>query len=195
MLVLLVLLLCGLGLPLPEEIPIISAAYLSYEGDVALVPAIIMVILAVLIGDTVLYYVGWRYGNQIFTIYPFRNLVTPERVKKANYRFHRWGNRVVFVARFIAGLRATVFLTAGILKMPYRRFILMDSLAAVIGIPLNMIIVNYVLHYVGDEPTDAVRAMHRTGRAALVGVLLLIVVITAIRYFRRKGRISAKLPS
>ncbi|MFH1016660.1 MAG: DedA family protein [Pseudomonadota bacterium] len=185
-LVLLVLLLCGMGLPLPEEIPIISAAYLAYEGDVGLVPAIMMVIVAVLVGDTILYSVGRRYGNRIFTIFPFRNLVTPERMKKANQRFHRWGNRVVFVARFIAGLRATVFLTAGILRMPYRRFILLDSVAALISIPLNMIIVNYVLHYVGDEPSDAVRAMHRTGRSALIVVLLLVAAFSAIVYFRRK---------
>jgi membrane protein DedA with SNARE-associated domain len=190
-LVVLVLLLCGLGLPLPEEIPIIAAAYLAFEGDVTLPTAIVLVLIAVLIGDSTLYWIGWRHGNRIFTIYPFRSLMTENRVKKANHLFHRWGNRVVFIARFVAGVRATVFLTAGILKMPYKRFILLDGIAAGISIPLNMIIVDYVLHYVGDDTSDALKAIRKTGRAVMIGILMLVVLFSIFLYFRRKSRAAA----
>jgi membrane protein DedA with SNARE-associated domain len=185
-LILLVLLICGLGLPLPEEIPIIAIGYFTYTGDVRLSVAIVLTILAILGGDSGLYFIGRRYGNRIFEVPPFKTLVTPNRMKKANHYFHKYGNGVVFMGRFIAGVRATIFLTAGILRMPYRRFITLDGLAALISIPLNIWIVHHALKIFGEEIDLVIDSMRRAGRTLMLALLVLVVVGSVYLYVRRR---------
>lgn len=186
--VIFLLLLCGLGLPLPEEIPIIAAGYLSYLEIVSLPVAIVLVMAAVLIGDVLLYGIGYRYGNRIFTINAFKNMLTPARMAKANHYFQRWGNRVVFIARFVAGVRGTVFLTAGILKMPFRRFVLLDGSAALITIPLNI----FIVHRFGEEIGTTIVYLKEFKRFISL-VLFLAIGILAIVFIIRRSQLRSKL--
>lgn len=111
--ILIVLFICGVGLPLPEEAPIIAAAYLSYLGVVNPYLCFILLMIAVLAGDSMIYYAGHRFGHRIFEIPVFKRMLTPWRVRRVNEYFHKYGNRVIFFGRFIAGVRGTLFLTGG----------------------------------------------------------------------------------
>jgi membrane protein DedA with SNARE-associated domain len=184
--VILVLLICGLGAPFPEEIPLVLAGYLAYEGEVSLKTCLIVTFVALLVGDSMLFWIGYKFGHQIFKIPIFRKLMTPERVKKVNERFHRYGNRVIFVARFMAGVRGTVFLSAGVLKMPYRRFILFDGLAALLSAPL----VIFIAYHFGGELEYAVKVAKQAGWLlfAVAGILAIGVSVLIIQIRKRRAR-------
>lgn len=191
--VILVLILCGLGFPLPEEICIVAAAYLAHVEEISMKTAVLGVIFGMIVGDSLLYSLGYKFGSRIFEWSFFKKIVTPDRMKRANDYFHRWGNRVVFVARFVMGVRATVFLTAGILRMPYRRFLLFDGLAALISVPINLYIVHKLFSF-GEELDDTIKILKGTGRGIMIIVLTFVVATSLIVYFRRRAIKHKKLP-
>ncbi len=173
---------------MPEEIPIIASAYLAYEGAVPVEWAIFFTVLAALMGDTIIFLVGRHFGHRIFELPILRNMVTRRRLRRANVYFKRWGNGVVFMGRFLAGVRSTVFLSAAILKMPLRRFLLLDGAAAVLSIPLNIIIVYSLLKIWGEDLHAVIQASRKFGHDALLVAAIVVLGLGVLIYFRRKNK-------
>ena len=190
-----VLFICGLGLPLPEEIPLVLAGYLVYVGHVNLEVCFVATFVAILAGDSALFLIGQKLGNRIFDIPMFSKLLTPKRMTKVNQYFQRYGNRVVFIARFMAGVRSTVFLTAGILQMPFRRFLLLDGIAALISAPL-IVWLAYRLFRLGDEIGDGLSYIRQIGWMLFFVVFVLVVGVTILvvrlRAHRKRKLIEAR---
>lgn len=182
--VIVVLLICGLGAPFPEEIPLVLAGYLVYSEEVSLQTCLAWCFVALLAGDSMLFWIGYRFGHRIFQIPILNKLLTPERVHKVNEKFHHYGNRVIFVARFMAGVRGTVFLTAGVLKMPYRRFILFDGMAALVSAPL----VIYIAYRFGSQLEYAIKFAREAGWLLFVIASILAVGISILVLRIRKRR-------
>ena len=63
-------------------------------------------------------------------------MLTPAAKEKVNGMFERFGSWAVFFGRFVAGIRAVVFLTAGMSRFPVWKFLLLDLLAALLSVPL-----------------------------------------------------------
>jgi alkaline phosphatase len=66
----------------------------------------------------------------------FRRIISPRRIKKLSRSFEKWGVLVIFLGRHLVGLRAQIFLVAGILKMPRPKFVLADAVSSLITIAL-----------------------------------------------------------
>lgn len=188
--IVMVLIICGLGLPLPEEIPLFAAGYLAHRGSVSLGEAILLPTLAIIVGDSMIFTLGFHYGHQIFKMKIVERFITPEMLKKVNHYFHKYGNRVVFVARFLAGARAPVFLMAGVLKMPYRRFVILDGMAALISAPLIVWITYHFFNYFDGETGKVLKVVRNTEKWLLIGVMsaVLIVSVLIYRYQRKKKK-------
>jgi len=135
-----ILVLCGFGLPVPEEVTLLGAGFLLFQGRVEVVPIIVVCFVATLIGDSIPFWVGRRFGRQALRNRIVRRAVHPERMRGIMRRFERQGVRAVFVCRFIPGLRLPAWFTAGTLGMPYARFIAVDALGAAILTPLFILV-------------------------------------------------------
>lgn len=129
--IILVLILTGTGLPLPEEVPIIAAGIASSVGTLNPWWAFLSCIVGALLGDAVLYAIGYHFGHSLVIRHPrFAHLVHAEYEAKIEEMIRRHGLKVFFLARFMVGIRAPVYLTAGILRMSFRRFMLIDAFCA-----------------------------------------------------------------
>jgi len=117
----------SLGIPLPGEIVLVSAALMSSQHDLAVNPVGVGVaaVIGAVIGDSIGYSVGRRYGLPLFDRLGrrFPKHFGPGHVALAEKLFNRWGVRAVFFGRFIALLRIFAGPLAGALKMPYPRFL------------------------------------------------------------------------
>jgi membrane protein DedA with SNARE-associated domain len=95
--------------------------------------------------------------------------------------------KTVVTARHVMGLRAAAFLTAGIARVPFWKFVVADAGAAVLGIPLG-----FGLAYFFTDQIKAVMAdVHRAERWLGLAVLLALAAILAVavwRWNRRVGR-------
>ena len=133
-----VLLATGAGLPIPEELVVVAAAWASYEaGPLNPWLAFLLCLAGVLASDCLMYAVGYHFGHSILRENRWvGRWVHPEREARVERLIARHGLKVLFAARFVMGLRSTVYLAAGVLRIPFRRFVVVDVLCAatVIGV-------------------------------------------------------------
>ena len=135
----LALVVSGLGFPLPEELPVITAGILVGHQDSPLKWYIMLpvVILGVVISDGFLYGMGRLCGEWLLTRgWVQRNLVTPEKRAQIEKNFHDRGIAVLLGARLLPGIRSPMFILAGVMRVPLGRFLLADGLYAIPGVNL-----------------------------------------------------------
>ncbi len=126
----LILILGGLGLPIPEEAPIILAAILSRNGQMWAPAALASCLAGVLLGDLVVYFLGYVYGEKVISLPLTRRLITRQREAQIKGYFHRHGFKILVSGRFVPGFRTAAYLTAGILKLPTLKLLATDVVAA-----------------------------------------------------------------
>ncbi len=129
----LILILGGLGLPIPEEVPIIIAAVLTRNGQMSAVPALLSCLAGVLLGDFVVYMLGYFYGEKVLKLRLTRRLLTRQREAQIKGYFHRHGFKILVSGRFVPGFRTAAYLTAGILKLPALKLLVTDLVAATLS--------------------------------------------------------------
>jgi membrane protein DedA with SNARE-associated domain len=131
--VLFVLITCGLGVPLPEDVPLISGGWLIARGGS--LPLMMLTGLAgILIGDTIIFRAGSTYGLRLLETRVGKH-IPGERVARTIALFEKHGAKFIMVARFVPGLRAVTYFVAGTTGVPYWKFIAYDGLAACVSAP------------------------------------------------------------
>ena len=154
-----VLFLCGMGLPVPEDITLITAGYLAGKGAISLTGAILVCFIGVLVGDVLLFSIGSYFGPKVFQWPIFRKVFTPKRVQKATEHINQNAKLICFTARFAPGLRAPIYLTAGTLKVPFKVFIFQDGLAAFASVPL-LVWLGYKFHEHREKAFEILTQIH-----------------------------------
>ncbi|HFC7290330.1 TPA: DedA family protein [Neisseria meningitidis] len=142
-----VLVICGFGVPIPEDLTLVTGGVISGMGYTN--PHIMFAVgmLGVLVGDGIMFAAGRIWRQKILKFKPIARIMTPKRYAQVQEKFDKYGNWVLFVARFLPGLRTAVFVTAGISrKVSYLRFLIMDGLAALISVPVWIYLGEYGAH-------------------------------------------------
>lgn len=125
----------SLGIPLPGEIALVTAAVLATRESLNISPLWVAVaaITGAIIGDTIGYSIGRRFGMSLFERLSrrFPKHFGPGHVALAEQLFHRWGVWAVFFGRFVALLRILAGPLAGALHMRYPRFLAANASGAV----------------------------------------------------------------
>ena len=135
--VIIFLILTGCGLPIPEEVGIIAAGVWAADGAMNFWLGLLACVFGCIVGDSIMYAIGYRFGKSVLREHPmFTGFLTPERERHIEQMIRRRGAAVLFTARFLVGVRGPVYLTAGILHFPYRRFLIIDVMCATIVVSL-----------------------------------------------------------
>jgi membrane protein DedA with SNARE-associated domain len=163
-----VLLLGSLGVPIPEEVAIVSAGLLSHQGVMRWWLALPTCIAGVLSGDLVLYWAGRHWGERVLEQPLIGRLLNRARLEQIEASYRRRGALIVFVARHVMGLRAAAFVGAGVVGLPFWKFVAADGVAIAYGVPLN-----FLLAFLFSRHLRAVMAeVHRVeGWLALAAVV------------------------
>ncbi len=179
-----VFVLCGLGLPLPEELVLVAAGYVCFKGHADL-PAMIGVCgAAILLGDAVPFLLGRVFGARLLRIRWLRMIVNPRRLAKFDVWFRRRGDLVIIVARFIPGIRVVAFFTAGTMRMSLKRFLLLDLAGITVSAPL-LVWIGYVTGPFIDSTIDTIV---RAERSVLIGTLVAGAVAALWLWLRLRRR-------
>ncbi len=202
-----VLIVAGLGVPIPEDVPLALAGYTCNEEyspiakalqdpDAAAtgrfspakrVPNLYLMIISgmigVLCGDSIVFSIGRKGVNgDNFVCRHIRKVMHSKRREKVERHFARHGNLTVFMGRFAPGFRSLVFAFAGMSKMSYGRFLLIDGLAALISVP-TFVILGY---YFAANIEQFFGFIHRIKGIILPVVLVLTVGAIALYVVRRR---------
>ncbi|MEE9240618.1 MAG: DedA family protein [bacterium] len=175
-----VLLLCGFGLPIPEDIPILTSGYLAHLGTINIWAALAVNFTGVMLGDIIIYSIGYFWGSRVAENRLFRSWMKPGRREKVERFFGRHGKKAIFFGRFAAGLRAPLFLMAGVMRMPAGIFLGMDILAASVSVPVLL----FAAYYFGDE-IDVLRNMVGKTQNFVLLIATATILWIALRYVRQ----------
>jgi membrane protein DedA with SNARE-associated domain len=186
-----ILLLCGLGLPIPEDISLISGGYMAHLGVVNVHTTFVVCLAAVLAGDTMAFFMGRLFGRRILAWGPAQRLFTARKQLRVRAYFRKFGSKVIFIGRFLPGLRFSIFFSAGTLHVRPMVFFIYDTLAALLSVPFLV----YLSWYFGEHLDHVISWARRSEYGilvlAVVGTAFLAVKIARARRARRKLPVAA----
>lgn len=178
------LLLCGAGVPLPEDITLVAGGVIAGLGYANVHVMVGVTMVGVLVGDASMFLLGHHFGARILRLRLFAWLLPPARYARVQRKFERYGNRMMFVARFLPGMRTAVFITAGAThRVSFLRFLLLDGLAALISVPLWV-----YLGYLGADNRDWLATWIHRGQGSVWVVGIALVLLGAALWWRHHRR-------
>ncbi|MDG3005678.1 DedA family protein [Paludisphaera mucosa] len=181
----LILVLGGFGLPIPEEAPVLLAAILTRNGKMWGPLAFAACMIGVLLGDFLVYLLGYRFGERVLSNRFTRRLLTKPREAQIKGYFHRHGFKILILGRFAVGFRTAAYLTAGILKLPPLKLLVIDVLAALLSTSLM-----FALGYLFADQIE--KGLHEAQQWVAIAIAAGVAVWLIHRYY--KAHLRAGLP-
>jgi membrane protein DedA with SNARE-associated domain len=185
-----VVLIESMGVPLPGEIVLVSAALLAASGVGSPVGVAIGASAGAIIGDSIGYLIGHRGGRPLLVRLGrrFPRHFGPDELERAERIFNRWGVWAVFFGRFVALLRILAGPLAGALRVPYRKFFAANASGGIIWATGTTVVV-YSLGVAAEA------WLERFSWVALI-VVVLFGIATTLLLRRRASRLrSAETPT
>lgn len=188
------MLLSAVGLPLPEEVTLVSVGILAYMGAnpdkypppfpgapfVHPTTAAIVAFFAVFLSDFLIYAIGRYFGSRVFEWAPVKRVISSEGRLRIEKWTHKYGSLACGIFRFTPGIRFPGHLACGMVRFPAWKFGLVDGIAALISVPTQILI---LAHY-GEDILGVLRKFKF--------VVLGLCVIALIIYLFMKWRSSKK---
>lgn len=167
----------SLGIPLPGEIVLVSAALLSSQhGELDPVVLGICATAGAIIGDSIGYAIGRKGGRPLLAWLErkFPKHFSAANVASAERSFQKWGMWAVFFGRFVALLRIFAGPLAGVLRMPYWKFLIANVLGGIVWAGGT----TAVIYYIGVVAEDWLKRFSYFGLAiaVLIGVGSMLLV-------------------
>jgi membrane protein DedA with SNARE-associated domain len=184
-----VLMICSLGVPIPEDISLVAGGVIAGLGYADVRVMCIVGLAGVLLGDALMFLVGRYFGARAMRLRWVAALLTPRRYAQVQEKFDRYGNRLMFIARFLPGMRTAVFLSAGMTqRVSFLRFALFDGFAALISVPFWV-----WLGYYGAENREWLLAWIKRGQSSIAVLVGLLVVGVCWIVWRRAQQRRVRL--
>jgi membrane-associated protein len=167
------------GVLVPGEIGIVLGGVLANQHKLPLAAVLIAAVAGAIIGDSIGYWVGKRYGEWILRRIPNR-ILDDEKIERAEGTVRRYGGRAVFVGRFTAALRALVPGTAGMSGVHYGKFLVWNVAGG------SVWAVGYVL--IGYLAGSQYQRIEKYANYIGLGLLVVIAAVLIVRHRRAKAK-------
>ncbi len=178
-----ILLILGeIGLPFPEDATLILSGFLIAQKVTKPLPMVIVVYCGLLLTDFSLYWVGKKYGRKVIEHKRFRRILSAEKLLILEEKFRKWGIYVVLVGRHFLGIRAQIFLVAGVMRMSMLEFIMADGASAILTMTLMV-----GVGFLGGNSIEVLQKDLK--RIEHIGILILAILFTGwiiYKYFRNR---------
>jgi membrane protein DedA with SNARE-associated domain len=172
-----------LGLPVPEDVVLVAAGALGQIDGRNWIEVSILMYAGVMLGDSTIFCAGRYFGARLRNSRWFQRYFSEKKQAKVEDLFHRYHSWVLFVGRFLPGLRAPIFFTAGSTRVKFWKFFCLDGLAALISVPFFVWLGHWLWMKFKDDIAQLDRALSRTQTYTMLvaGVILIIAVVLVVR--------------
>jgi membrane protein DedA with SNARE-associated domain len=171
----------SIGIPAPEDLTLIAAGVLCSLDQVNTVVMGITCYVGLVLGDLIIYRIGWMTGPTLFRKKWFRRHISTKRLEAMRTNLHKRTMLTILVARHLFYIRTATFLMCGAVRISFIRFLVMDAIAALITAPLMM-----GIGFIFAHNYEAIVRWVRDLKFFLVGLGILTAVFLYRRYKRTK---------
>lgn len=179
-----VLLICGIGLPLPEDIPMLLAGAAAAHGKMDLGLAMIVGWSAIMGGDLILLHLARKFGRGVTKLPLVGRHINEDRLGQVEGLFDKYGMWVVAIGRLFAGVRSVVVVTAGTIKYHRGKFLLADGSAAMVSAGFFLLLG----YWLGNNIAGLIREVEHYRELVLVAVAMLVIVAVGWLLWTRRGQ-------
>ena len=183
-----VLLLCGLGLPVPEDVALLAGGYMVHRGITRYPITLAVSLFGVVAGDNSLFFLGRHFGTGWVRYFGIGRPGRQVQIERIQAFMQRHGHRAIFYARFLAGLRALIYLSAGSFGVRPAVFLLYDLLGAIISVPI-VVTLGYLF---GKQLEILVKYLGGFERLIMIVAVLSVLVYGTRMFVMRKTPTDAK---
>ena len=170
----------GIGFPIPEELPIVGAGiWVGHNAEVGPLRWLILpvCIAGVVISDGLLYGIGRYFGPKLLEWRVIKRLLPPQKREQIESNFHKYGVLTLLFARFLPAIRSPIFITAGIMRLSFAKFVIADGIYAIPGVSLLF----FLSFWFGDQFRDLVERAEKDLK--VIRPLLILLPIAAVAGF------------
>ena len=171
------------GFIVPGEIGVLLGGVLANQHKVGLWQVLLAGIAGAIIGDSIGYEVGKRYGETLLAKLPKR-ILKPEHLARAEETIRSNGGKAVFVGRFTAALRVLIPGLSGMSGVPYRKFLVWNAAGGALWAG------GFVM--LGYAAGSQYQAVAHNASVFGIGLLALVAVVVAWKVWRNRRRAVAQ---
>jgi membrane protein DedA with SNARE-associated domain len=188
--ILLMLIVCGLGVPIPEDLTLLAAGVICALSQSGSAPLhlnwmIIICLIGIIIGDSIMFLLGYFLKDKMSDFFIFRSLFNHKYYKVLQRKMSKVGYGFLFTARFLPGVRALIFVISGSShRINYFLFLLVDFLAALISVPLIV----YAGYHFANDLSYIVAVIKRSELLFAAVLIFIILLFISYKYYKRKNK-------
>jgi membrane protein DedA with SNARE-associated domain len=171
----------SMGIPVPGETALITAALAASSGRLQIEFVIALAAAGAIVGDNIGYLIGRQGGRRVLERPGRFERQRREFLKRGEVFFERHGNKAVFFGRWIAGLRVWASWLAGINHMPWPHFLFWNALGGISWATS----VGLAVYFAGNGAKSLITTL---GTGALIAVGVVAVIVAAVWVVRRRRR-------
>ncbi len=174
------------ALPISEEVALLIVGYLTKKGIINFPFSIFVSFLGIFAGDLFLFYLGRFSGDYLLESKIFKKLFKKENIDKGKLFIKGNGPQVVFISRFVLGVRATMMVASGMLRMKIGKFILFDFLAMLIFVP----ILEFTGYFLAQNLGSSIKLVDKIGAVVFVIFIIGILVVSTKKFWKKRFNVS-----
>lgn len=180
------LILGGFGVPFfPEDIILITCGMLISFDIIKPIPAIPIAYLGLVLSDSLLYYGGRRFGRKIITNKRFEKIISPHKFFLLEKKFLKHSTLIMLFGRLLIGFRVQVFLLAGITKVSFLKFLIIDTFGSAVVLTI-MVSAGYIGGSFLENVKKGILYMEYGVAILAILVLILLIIYFSLKYISRK---------
>jgi membrane protein DedA with SNARE-associated domain len=181
------LLLENAGVPLPGETILLLASFLAYsEHDLQLSWIIVVATAVTTVGGSMGFALGYHGGRPLLERYRRLFRIQDQTLARGERLFERYGSVTIFFARFVFGMRILAGPMAGVLRMPWRKFLIFNFLGAAVWVTA----ISGAGYLFGRHWGRLERALKRFD----IGVVIVVVLLIAFWWWRNRSQNGTRHP-
>ena len=173
------LLLTAFGLPIPEEVSVLTLGVLLASESNSLLEIWLIAIIGIIGSDLIAWYIGRKVGLTPTGV--VGKLIGEEQIEDISVFYERWGDWAIFIARQFPGMRFPTFFFAGATKVTIQRFLWIDLLAAQITSNLYL----FLGYSFAQQREQIQQSIERFVSSAGTASTIVIVLVFSLLFFRK----------
>lgn len=179
----------GVPLPLPGDVVVAYTGYEISRGTISYIGAFLLLLLSVLIGSSILYYLSARFGQQIVLRFGHYMHLNEKKLLTVEEKFRKYGVWVIIFGRHIPGFRIPITVFAGMSEITYKMFILSTFISVIFWIPFYLALGQSL----GPKTMQLLRGHHEYFLIAFIPFIVFIGSLFYIFFNRKKESPNQKL--